>query len=448
VVTEVTILGLTLQGHGADTRSNLAEISNKLKKQVNHWARFNLSLPGRVSIAKTMLYSQINYLGCFLNIPDEFINNYSATINGFVSGKLKIAKNRFTKTVSDGGLGLFDLIAFLDAQRISWIKHAKKLDDWWKISMYYKCYDGIYNIRKRFFDPQREPCQFAIVSSYEKFITQFTRTGYNFKNVYLFENKALNLGLRDNRIVDAGIFSLAFFTEYGTRLRKLTTANLLHEDGSLKSRQQFIQSTEIPILMQCYQLLRGVLETAVVRFNNNKPNVGNIVDIASFLNRSRKGSKRHRTILSPVCPANIPHNIVKFSDNVEIMLGVDDSKKVNAFWNLNYLSNSTRTFIFKLYNNILGYNVAVSHFIRNHSRHCTFCDITGNQDIIDETPIHLFFQCAAAEILVNEIFKWVTNDLTFEISRKEYFAFFDRIELSNQKNSILTIVAKLVLKFI
>jgi hypothetical protein len=247
VVTEVTILGLTLRGHGADTGSNLAEISNKLKKQVNHWARFNLSLPGRVSIAKTMLYSQINYLGCFLNIPDEFINNYSSIIHSFVAGKLKIAKTRFTKPVSNGGLGLIDLTALLDAQRISWIKHAKKLDDWWKISMYCKCYDGIYNIRKRFFDPQQEPCQFAIVSSYEKFITQFTKTGHNFKNVYLFENKALNLGLRDNRVVDASIFSVAFFGENGTRIRKLTTANLFNDNGGLKSRQQFIQSTAIPI---------------------------------------------------------------------------------------------------------------------------------------------------------------------------------------------------------
>jgi hypothetical protein len=231
-------------------------------------------------------------------------------------------------------------------------------------------------------------------------------------------------------------------------MRKLTTANLLHKDGSQKSRQQFIQSTEIPIPMQCYQLLRGVLETAFIRFNNNIHNGGNIVDIATFLNRSRKGSKRYRTILCPACPANIPHNIVKFSDNVEIVLGVEESKKVNAFWNLNYLSNSTRTFIFKLYNNTLGYNVAISHFIRNHSRNCTFCDITGNQEIIDETSIHLFFHCAAAETLVNGIFKWVTDDLTFEISRKEYFAFFNRVELSNQKNYILTIVAKLVLKFI
>ncbi len=61
VVEEVTIFGLKLSGPGADTQGSLEGI----RKQVNHWARFNLSLPGRISIAKTMLYSQINYLGIF-----------------------------------------------------------------------------------------------------------------------------------------------------------------------------------------------------------------------------------------------------------------------------------------------------------------------------------------------------------------------------------------------
>jgi hypothetical protein len=39
------------------------EIEEKVQKQVNIWARFNLSLSGRINIAKTMMYSQLNYAG-------------------------------------------------------------------------------------------------------------------------------------------------------------------------------------------------------------------------------------------------------------------------------------------------------------------------------------------------------------------------------------------------
>jgi hypothetical protein len=112
------------------------------------------------------------------------------------------------------------------------------------------------------------------------------------------------------------------------------------------------------------------------------------------------------------------------------------------------ISKQTRTFLFKLYNNTLGYNAAVSHFVRHHSRNCTFCDIAGNQDINDETPIHIFFQCDSVSGLLEEMFKWITNDNTFDFTRKELFTFFDREDLTLEKNTILTYASKTLLKFV
>ncbi len=158
IVNEVTILGLKIVGSGADTSDSLLSIQQKLQKQVSHWSRFNLSLPGRIAIAKTMLYSQVNYLGCFLMIPKNVLDRYTMIINNFVSGKLNIGKNRFTKSIEMGDLGLFDLQSFLDAQKIAWIKRAKSVDDRWKIVIYSKCYGNVYNIRSREFDSSKEPC--------------------------------------------------------------------------------------------------------------------------------------------------------------------------------------------------------------------------------------------------------------------------------------------------
>ena len=43
----------------------------KINSAVNRWARFNLSLPGRINIPKSMLYSQVNYLGSVLDLNDS-----------------------------------------------------------------------------------------------------------------------------------------------------------------------------------------------------------------------------------------------------------------------------------------------------------------------------------------------------------------------------------------
>jgi len=71
-VNSVTILGLEIEGVSGVFNNSFEKICTKIQKNISVWKRFNLSLPGRICIAKTMLYSQINYLGCFLEIPPPF----------------------------------------------------------------------------------------------------------------------------------------------------------------------------------------------------------------------------------------------------------------------------------------------------------------------------------------------------------------------------------------
>jgi hypothetical protein len=68
VANKITILGLEIDCNGA-CMDNFTRIKNKISAITRHWAPFALSLPGRINIAKCMLYSQLNYLGCFLEFP-------------------------------------------------------------------------------------------------------------------------------------------------------------------------------------------------------------------------------------------------------------------------------------------------------------------------------------------------------------------------------------------
>jgi hypothetical protein len=58
VTDNVTILGLNINSNGVSA-NNFQKISQKIKGVINHWRPFNFSLPGRICIAKSMLYSQI-----------------------------------------------------------------------------------------------------------------------------------------------------------------------------------------------------------------------------------------------------------------------------------------------------------------------------------------------------------------------------------------------------
>ena len=143
IVDSMTILGMQI---GGEPEQNFLNVWKKVNNQVLFWTRFNLSLPGRICIAKSMMYSQINYLGCFLTFTARQTQQLSLAIEDFVKGNLNISRKRLLLTPAEGGLGLFNLTNFLDAQRCSWVKRAQNLDDIWKRTLYAACYSSILNI--------------------------------------------------------------------------------------------------------------------------------------------------------------------------------------------------------------------------------------------------------------------------------------------------------------
>lgn len=82
---------------------NFLQIENAIRNQIRFWERFFLSLPGRIAISKSMLYSQINYLGCFMPLTSNQIDKLSSLITTFVQGNLNIAKGRLFQQPSMGG---------------------------------------------------------------------------------------------------------------------------------------------------------------------------------------------------------------------------------------------------------------------------------------------------------------------------------------------------------
>jgi len=145
---KITVLGLILEQNSMEFTQSCKRIEDKIKAQIRFWDGFYLSLPGRITVNKTMLYSQINYLGCFLPVPEQWIMKFQKLINGYVMGRTKISLNRLCDRPEHGGLGIFELDSFLSAQKCVWIKRARNLDELWKIRIYSKSLGSVLNIRK------------------------------------------------------------------------------------------------------------------------------------------------------------------------------------------------------------------------------------------------------------------------------------------------------------
>ena len=86
-----TILGLEIGSESSNFNVAARQITEKLKKEINRWARFKLSLPGRIAVTKSLLYSQLTYLGVILPFSNDSRKEWSNIIEKFVSGNLNIA---------------------------------------------------------------------------------------------------------------------------------------------------------------------------------------------------------------------------------------------------------------------------------------------------------------------------------------------------------------------
>jgi hypothetical protein len=121
-----------------------------------------------------------------LNGDRNLINLAERLVTDFVRGNLRIGNAKLFEDPKLGGLGLFKVQTFLQAQCCTWVKRAGNLDELWKINLISKTPGSLMHLRKNMFNVQEERILWNIANSHECFNEFYTRTNGNLKkNFYL-----------------------------------------------------------------------------------------------------------------------------------------------------------------------------------------------------------------------------------------------------------------------
>jgi hypothetical protein len=96
---------------------------------------------------------------------------------------------------------------------------------------------------------------------------------------------------------------------------------------------------------------------------------------------------------------------------------------LSGLWNSQGIPNRARVFMFKFFNNILGINTRLSHFVPNMVRGCTFCSINRTDPAPDETFLHVFMDCSTVRTWHNKFIEdyLPAGYLRDEQERKNFF---------------------------
>jgi hypothetical protein len=448
VKNEVKLLGLKIDSNCSNYSASKNEIEEKIAAQIRFWNRFELSLPGRISVSKTFMYSQLNYIGCFLPIETERLTNIENSIENYVKGPLNISKERMTLTREEGGLGLFSIAHFLGGQVCTWAKRAQSLDDNWKLRLYKGSNGNTLNLRCKNFNKKEEPILYNIANNMERFQNLLSKTGDNYKESYIVENDCFMYGGEHRKTFDQDFFGEEFFNNNRYKLGTLKFSHLLNNNSDFLDYNGFILSYNLNLTEEKFNVIRRSA-TEATEVNENAVIRKKCVDILTFCNRFKKGSKPFRRILRNFIQEEIPRNINTYAENTQTIIGLEMGQKINGLWGFSFFTNDIRIFLFKMHANILGLNNRVAHFIRDHSPICTFCRILARGDANDETTLHLFYECPTTENVRSDFFVWAYNEeANYAISRNDLFLVQNVNGEYNCTTLIKTIIAKLFLKYI
>jgi hypothetical protein len=413
------ILGMSVSNNlDDDIRDGAGHIRRKIVEKITTWQRFNLSLPGRIQIAKTMLYSQVNYLGCFLPFSPESMADWETLISQFVAGNIRIGIQRIFSPVEIGGLGLFRICKFLDAQKIRWIVYSiKSIDADWKLSLHKSSIQSVFRTDKAYLD-ELSPIIITIANAFVNFKKKFFDMGNNYKKIQIFGEFLFTVSPRSGDFFNLDDINSITNLEIRNKITKITVSDMF-VGNTIMGLNDFEHFLGGPVPVPVFRKLVKIVQLTTTRYKKNIETQG--ISIPTFLSGWKRGSKKFRKILLNEGDWYVPHNIIKFAANVETVITVNCAPSLNTNWCKSYYSNELRTFIFKLHNNTLPVNTMVSHFARGISRNCVFCEISRNPEPVDETVFHLFFDCTTTEALRLNFFKWLTENESFELHRHEFF---------------------------
>jgi hypothetical protein len=133
LVNSMKCLGLVINNKATGLTDHFDEKTVKIRQLIGMWGRYNLSLTGRIAISKTMLVSQIGYIGCIITPTALQIATMQSLINDYVTSGIVVAEERLYTRPCEGGLGLINLETYLAALQCSWIKRCyNRINDSWR----------------------------------------------------------------------------------------------------------------------------------------------------------------------------------------------------------------------------------------------------------------------------------------------------------------------------
>ncbi len=420
----IHILGMEIDNELSTLDANFDKTITSLKKSIEYWDRYYLTLPGRINVIKSLLFPLVLYLGCFIMPSEEKVKKIQNLLDNSATGSLNFSKKRITLPQEKGGLGLFDVNSFLTGQQAGWIFKAHKSSrDNWRAKLRAMSFGNVLCTGPKLFSKTHNPILHGLATSYEVFRFSHDRMHSNCIRAFIINNTIFMREQGNRELLDNKYLELD--ERIVNKISSMTAMDFFNVNG-LKTRMEVIIEFGFNLSVEAYAKIATSLNYFVRKMRPNNRNNGSVRSVTEEFLTLKQPGKKTRLWITKSSRDKIDIAKVKSFVTFRNLIGVEllDKNTLSArisMWNTSGITNRVRTFFLKFYNNILGLNVRTSHFVPNQNRNCAFCSVTGQ--VHEESFIHLFFDCPTTR-------GWQENFLSKyiippgELTREETIGFF------------------------
>jgi len=416
VVTEQKTLGLTINNTASNLNRYFDTKIGKVRSLIGKWGSYNLSFTGRIAISKTMLVSQIGYIGCIITPSCQQLKILQDMIDSFVTQGTVVARDRLYIKPKEGGLGLINLSDYVTALQCSWVKRCTvKINDSWRWRLASACNFNLEMLRKRFFDAELEPVLYNIAESFEKIQWKFWALNENYLMAPLVDNKFFLRAAPERRApvlgcVDRNLVGPEFYAANKEALQSLRM-NCLIRGNHIVTIDALRRQTGLNFSNNAYLNLVTAANYAKTKYGNKEGSNGTCIPLTLYLQRIKKGSRKFRLLLSDgknetgIEKMRVVETFFRLIDS-PVPSGSELGVMYGS-WNFNFFENRLRTFCFRFFNNSIGVGARIAARYRGAGQmvndRCTFCLKAGAAVPAREDFIHIFYDCPYIRNTVNTI---------------------------------------------
>ncbi len=217
----------------------------------------------------------------------------------------------------------------------------------------------------------------------------------NYRKNSIFQNIAVCRSGSDNRLLDIDFFGRKFYNDNRCRIRSLTFDDCFI-DGKFRSPSSF-KDIGLDLPLGLWMRLQTALTYSKKINRYDIENVSEGKSISEFMKRTKRGSKRYRTIIDSSrylgdCPSKL--SIVNTFAKITHTHPPTPTclKNILSAWNKSYLENHFRDFLYKMRQNTLRTKDRLAHLIDTDAN-CFFCKCFSTPNLQKESFVHLFRGC-------------------------------------------------------